>query len=181
MNAKELKTRSKFLSLVLRHKPESIDLILDENGWVEVATLLEKSGKHGVNITPENLVLIVETNDKKRFSFSSDKTKIRANQGHSIDVDLQLSAAIPPALLFHGTATKNIDSIKENGLTKGNRHHVHLSSDEETAMSVGRRYGKPVLVRIDTEKMLAEGFEFFRSENGVWLVDHVPAVFIRFE
>jgi putative RNA 2'-phosphotransferase len=172
---------SKFLSLVLRHKPETINLSLDENGWAMVDELIRQANSHNVPLTHDKLIGIVETNDKKRFIFSDDRQRIRANQGHSISIDLQLKEAEPPNLLFHGTALKNIDSIKAKGLLKGERHHVHLSTDIQTAKSVGSRYGKPGVIGINSRDMFLGSFKFFQSENGVWLTDHVPPQYLDFE
>jgi putative RNA 2'-phosphotransferase len=174
------KTTSKFLSLVLRHKPEIIGLTLDENGWTDTGELITKMNAQGHSITLEKLKAIVDSNDKKRFAFSEDYKRIRANQGHSIEVDLDLQEQIPPDILYHGTAEKNITSIKQQGLIKGNRHHVHLSADTETARKVGMRYGIPVILIIDAKRMYEQGFKFFRSENGVWLTDHVLPQYIQF-
>lgn len=175
------KTVSQFLSLVLRHKPETIQLELDEHGWAQVDALLRQAQAHGIPLTPATLQQIVETNDKKRFVFSADQQRIRANQGHSVPVDLQLTAAAPPPLLFHGTAVKNIASIRVQGLLKGERHHVHLSTEKETAKRVGGRYGKPIVLGVSAGEMHLRGFPFFRSENGVWLTDHVPPQYLDFE
>jgi putative RNA 2'-phosphotransferase len=172
------KSISKFLSLILRHKPEAINLVLDENGWAQVDELIAQANLHNVPLTLETLHRIVATNDKKRFVFSEDHQHIRASQGHSITVDLQLEEAVPPSLLFHGTALKNLDSIKAQGLLKGERHHVHLSTDRQTAINVGSRYGKPVVIGIKAGDMHQQGFTFFRSENGVWLTDHVPSHYL---
>jgi putative RNA 2'-phosphotransferase len=170
---------SKFLSLVLRHKPEEIGLTLDENGWARVSDLLEATARAGRSFTHTELLEVVENNDKKRFAFDPTGEYIRASQGHSIAVDLEFTAQAPPALLYHGTAERNVASILESGLSKMQRHHVHLSADIETAETVGRRYGKPVVFRVDTAAMTREGFEFFLSANRVWLVDRVPAKFIK--
>jgi putative RNA 2'-phosphotransferase len=170
---------SKFLSLVLRHKPAEIGLSLDENGWAEVAGLIKKSAAKGRGFTFEELVEVVATNDKKRFGFDAAKTKIRANQGHSIEVEIGFEEKAPPAVLYHGTAERNVASILENGLQKMARHHVHLSAETKTARAVGVRYGKPAILEIDTGKMLAEGFKFYVSANGVWLVDAVPPEFLK--
>lgn len=172
------KENSKFLSLVLRHKPEKIGIKLDENGWADVSELLSKM-KNG--ITMEILEEIVVTNDKQRFAFNEDKTKIRANQGHSINVDLELKVLVPPNMLYHGTAERFIKSIMETGLDKRNRTHVHLSQNYDTAISVGSRYGKPVILKIDTKKMSEDGYIFYLSENNVWLTDSVPVKYITKE
>ncbi|ROH96094.1 RNA 2'-phosphotransferase [Chryseobacterium daecheongense] len=178
MNETEKKKISKFLSLILRHQPEAIHLELDENGWADIEELREKSARNKINFTLEELDEVVETNNKKRFAFNEDKTKIRANQGHSIDVDLALTPQQPPEYLYHGTAEINIPSILEKGIEKRSRQHVHLSSDKETATKVGMRHGKPVILTIRTGLMLQEGIEFYLSENGVWLTDFVDAKYI---
>ena len=173
MNEKQKTKISKFLSLVLRHKPETIDLHLDENGWAETHLLLERLNAKGYSLNRDILKTIVETNDKKRFIFSPDFSKIRANQGHSLKVNLELTEKTPPDILYHGTADKNLNSIMEKGLIKGQRHHVHLSEDKITAFKVGQRYGKPVILSIDAAAMHERGIKFYRSENGVWLVEMV--------
>jgi putative RNA 2'-phosphotransferase len=172
-----LKSHSKFLSLVLRHQPEVIGLQLDEHGWANVEELLVKTRERG--LTRELLNRVVAENDKKRFTFSDDALRIRANQGHSIDVDVQLKSTVPPAILYHGTATRFLDSIFEKGLLPGSRQHVHLTADEATAVKVGQRHGKPVVLLIDTVAMTAAGLDFYLSANGVWLVDHVPVQYLK--
>jgi putative RNA 2'-phosphotransferase len=179
MDEKRKTKISKFLSLVLRHKPEEIGLTLEENGWVSVEKLIQACAAHGQNFTPADLREVVETNDKKRFAFDADGRKIRASQGHSLDVELEFEEKRPPATLYHGTAEKNLGVIFAEGLKKMARHHVHLSADTETARQVGARYGKPVILTIATEKMLAEGFKFYVSANGVWLADAVPPEFLK--
>lgn len=178
MNEIENKKISKFLSLILRHQPETINLGLDENGWADINELITKSAKNRMHFTLEELNEIVETNNKKRFAFNEDKTKIRANQGHSIDIDLALIALQPPEFLYHGTAEVNIASIREKGIERRSRQHVHLSSDKETALKVGMRHGKPVILTIRTGKMFEEGIKFYLSDNGVWLTDFVDAKYI---
>ena len=180
MDNHQLKRVSKFLSLVLRHKPETIGLTLDANGWTSINSLLEKMKGRGFELTPDQLNKVVEGNDKRRFSFSADMLSIRANQGHSINVDLDLEERTPPDELYHGTAEKNLSSIQNHGLIKGIRHHVHLSPDKMTAKKVGQRYGKPVILKVDAQKMHGEGLKFYISENGVWLTETVPAQFIEF-
>jgi putative RNA 2'-phosphotransferase len=171
---------SKFLSLVLRHQPETIGLVLDPEGWANVEELLQKTGAQGVPLTHELLREVVEMNDKQRFRFSEDGRSIRANQGHSVDVDLKLDRKEPPAMLFHGTADRFLASIRERGLTSGTRQHVHLSKDRDTAMKVGKRHGRPVVLEVRSEAMHHAGFLFFLSDNGVWLTESVPVVFLSF-
>lgn len=178
MNEKQKKKISKFLSLILRHQPEAVGLTLEENGWVEVDKLLQACDKNGSSFSRKELEEVVETNDKTRFSFDETKTKIRANQGHSIEIEIEFEKKTPPEILYHGTAERNVDRILAEGLKKMARHHVHLSADIETATKVGIRYGKPVILEVDTKAMTDEGFEFFVSANGVWLIDNVPPQFL---
>jgi len=180
MTPKETTRISKFLSLILRHKPETIDITLDKEGWVETELLIKKLNQQGVSLTVDKLKSVVEKNNKKRFSFSDDFRKIRANQGHSIEVDLKLEEKVPPPTLYHGTIFKNLESIRKQGLLKDQRHHVHLSADKETALQVGMRYGKPIVLTIDSKRMHSDSFPFYQSENGVWLADHVPLLYIQF-
>lgn len=170
---------SKFLSLILRHKPETINLQLDKEGWADVKDLLAGMRRKGWNnFSKDDLAEVVRDNNKQRFSFNEDKTKIRANQGHSINVDLGLKSVKPPENLYHGTVNKFLDSIKEGGLIKVSRQHVHLSIDIPTAVSVGSRRGKPVILTIQSLLMHEDGFKFYLSKNGVWLTDHVPSRYI---
>ncbi|NQX84663.1 MAG: RNA 2'-phosphotransferase [Flavobacteriaceae bacterium] len=170
---------SKFLSLILRHQPETINLDLDGNGWALVSDILANKT---LKFTMAELDEVVQTNSKKRFSFNEDKTKIRANQGHSLTtIDLDLKTQSPPEFLYHGTVAKFIDAIKKVGLQKMNRQHVHLSKDQETATQVGSRRGKPVVLSVRAEQMESQGFKFYVSENGVWLTDTVPPEFIVFK
>jgi len=178
MNEQQKKKLSKFLSYVLRHHPELIDLNLDENGWANVDELITKSKNDSQGFTFEELDEIVETNDKKRFIFNEDKTRIRANQGHSVDINLALIPQHPPEFLYHGTAQSNIESILEKGIEKRSRQHVHLSQDKETATKVGMRHGKPIILIINTGKMFEDGLKFYLSENNVWLTDFVDATYI---
>lgn len=171
---------SKFLSLVLRHKPEEINLQLDENGWADTDELIIKSNAHGMAIDFDLLEEIVFTNDKKRFSFNDDLSKIRANQGHSVAIDLALTATMPPEKLYHGTVAQFMEAIKVNGLQKMSRQHVHLSKDIDTAKKVGARRGKPIILTVNTIAMQQQGYLFYIAENGVWLTDNVPAAFIEF-
>lgn len=180
MNPKRTKNISKFLSLILRHKPEQIGITLDENGWTSVAILLEKINVDKYSLSMEELEEIVATNNKKRFAFNEDKTLIRANQGHSVHIDLALQPKEPPSYLYHGTVEKFMESIREKGLIKGSRQHVHLSADKETAINVGSRRGKPIILIIKSGEMHAQNHTFYQSENGVWLTDSVPTEFIDF-
>lgn len=177
---KKLKQISKFMSLVLRHKPETIGLELDENGWANVQEMIDKMNATGAEVDIELLYIIVATNDKKRFAFNEDKSMIRANQGHSIEVELNLREVQPPDFLYHGTVEKFIDIIRIEGLKKMERQHVHLSKDTATATNVGNRRGKAVILKIDAVKMYADGFTFYLSENEVWLTDEVPVQYIQF-
>lgn len=178
MTEQHKKKTSKFLSYVLRHHPELIDLNLDEKGWANVDELITKSTNDSQGFTFEELDEIVMTNDKKRFIFNEDKTRIRANQGHSIDINLALIPQQPPEFLYHGTAQSNIESILEKGIEKRNRQHVHLSHDKETATKVGMRHGKPIILVINTKTMYEDGIEFYLSENDVWLTNFVDAKYI---
>jgi putative RNA 2'-phosphotransferase len=179
LSEKEVTKISKLLSLVLRHKPETISIVLDENGWTNVNVLLEKMSAEGVRLDREKLNFIVATNSKKRFDFNDTGNKIRASQGHSIDVELNYEPAAPPEILYHGTASHNINSILSIGLEKRNRQHVHLSKDVSTALTVGQRHGKPIIFEVRTEEMHEDGFIFYLSENGVWLTDNVPAKYLQ--
>lgn len=167
-----LKDISKFLSYVLRHKPGAIGITLDPEGWADIEELIAKAS---VPITHELLKEVVETNDKKRFAISEDALSIRANQGHSIEVNLGLEPIEPPEHLYHGTATRFLDSIKQDGLLPQNRQYVHLSADHDTAISVGKRHGRPVVLTIPALRMHQHGHQFFRAKNGVWLTKEVPA------
>ncbi len=178
INEKETNHLSKFLSLVLRHKPERIGIRLDENGWTDVDILMEKMNASGKTITLPILKHVVETNSKKRFMLNEAEDKIRASQGHSVEVDLDYTSQTPPPVLYHGTAAKWVDVILKEGLRKQKRHHVHLSADQDTAINVGQRQGVPFVFEVRALEMSENGFEFFRSDNGVWLTDHVPPVYL---
>ena len=170
---------SKFISLILRHKPEKIGIKLDEHGWADVNALIEGIQKSGKQFNITLLEKVVAENDKQRFSFNEDKTKIRANQGHTKKVDVELEDKMPPKILFHGTLAKNSASIKKDGLLKMKRLHVHLSDNIETAKKVAnRRSGETIIYKIDAEAMYREGYKFFQSVNGIWLTDHVPNKYI---
>jgi len=172
---------SKFLSLVLRHDPGRIGLTLDPAGWAEVDELIAAAARSGVEIDRETLARVVAENDKQRFALSPDGNRIRANQGHSVEVDLGLEPRTPPELLYHGTASRFVDSIRGSGLHAAGRMHVHLSPDEETARRVGQRHGAPVVLTIAAGRMHRDGRPFFLSANGVWLTNAVPAEYIVFE
>ncbi|GEP43842.1 RNA 2'-phosphotransferase [Brevifollis gellanilyticus] len=180
MTPSQTTATSKFLSLVLRHQPHSAYVTLDPAGWVDVSALLAGCARAGKRLSREDLDHIVTTNAKKRFEFSEDGARIRACQGHSVEVDLDYTPQAPPAILYHGTATRFLDSIRAQGLLKMQRHHVHLAEDTKMTMDVGARHGKPVLLTILAAEMQAAGHIFFRSTNGVWLVEHVPVTFLRF-
>ncbi|MHC2066328.1 RNA 2'-phosphotransferase [Bremerella sp. T1] len=179
LSADKRKSVSKRLSYVLRHRPDSIGISLSPGGWVTVEELLAALSQHGKTVSRDLLDEVVRTNDKQRFEFSEDGSQIRARQGHSAKVDLQYEVATPPELLFHGTATRFLESIFEQGLIKGRRHHVHLSTNRETMIAVGQRHGKPVVLAVDAQRMHAAGHEFFVTENDVWLTDHVPPEYLR--
>jgi putative RNA 2'-phosphotransferase len=169
---------SKFLSLVLRHQPDAIGLALDPQVWVSIDDLLEKGNAAQTQFSREDLLHVVETSEKKRFSISADGLRIRAAQGHSVSVKLGLSPREPPPLLFHGTATRFTDSIQREGLKPLGRQQVHLSADRATAQRVGQRHGKPAVLEVDALRMHATGFKFYLADNGVWLTDQVPPEFL---
>ena len=172
--------RSKRLSLVLRHRPWLLGLSLDLHGWVDVTTLLDALASHGHPMTREDLDRVVRTNDKKRFEWDMTTDRIRARQGHSVAVDLELEPADPPQTLFHGTPRRNVASIGTGGLDRRRRHHVHLSPDQATAARVGARRGEHVVLTIDAGAMSRAGHRFWLTSNGVWLTDSVPPEFIGF-
>lgn len=168
----------RFISLVLRHKPEAVGIQLDEHGWAEVDALIQGMNRVGRKIDNETLERIVRENNKKRYSYNEDHTKIRANQGHSIQVDVQLKEAIPPEKLYHGTATHFLEHIEKEGIQKRSRQYVHLSSNKEIAVDVGKRHGKPVVLVIDAKRMHQDGIKFYCSENKVWLCNEVQWKYI---
>ncbi|NHQ90639.1 RNA 2'-phosphotransferase [Janthinobacterium lividum] len=172
---------SKFLSLILRHAPEKIGLALDPQGWADIAQLLALATQHGRRISREQLDDVVARDSKTRYAISADGLRIRANQGHSLAaVDIALPPATPPAMLYHGTASRFVEAIRAGGLLPGARNHVHLSSNRETAVAVGARHGKPVVLSVDAAAMQAQGHAFYVSDNGVWLTQAVPVAFIGF-
>lgn len=178
IDEKQTTKLSKFLSLVLRHQPQTIRIELDESGWVSVEKLISAMNTHGHKIDLQTLKHVVETNNKKRFAFSDDMQMIRANQGHSVKVNLELEPVEPPNTLYHGTATRFIERIFKDGLKKQNRHHVHLSKDLETASKVGVRHGKLSILEVFSGDMHKDGYQFFVSENGVWLTEEVPVKYL---
>lgn len=177
---KDLVSTSRFLSLVLRHQPETIGISLDDGGWIAIETLLAACAAHDKRITRELLNEVVANNDKRRFSISADGARIRANQGHSVDVDLGLPQREPPGILFHGTVAKFFESIRRSGLIKGSRRHVHLSADKTTAEEVGQRRGQPIVLTVAADRMHRAGHAFLLSDNGVWLVEAVPVEYLQF-
>ena len=162
--------KGKRLAFLLRHDK---DYQFDEHGWREVSDLIANHG-----YTMELLDEIVETNNKKRYEYSEDKSKIRARQGHSVNVDVELKEVIPPDILYHGTAETTLSAIMKEGVIKGSRLHVHLSQTEETALNVGKRHGKPVVIRINAGQMNQDGIKFYLSNNGVWLTEYVSPKYI---
>lgn len=174
----DLKSTSKYISLILRHKPEVIGITLDDHGWADTQALIE-----GVNrthpLTMELLEEIVRTDEKQRYSFNADKSRIRANQGHSIPIDADLAETEPPETLYHGTGEKSVASIEREGLRPMSRLYVHLSPDTETARSVGSRHGKPVIYIVLAGEMHRSGYRFYRSANGIWLTKEVPVRFLK--
>jgi len=168
----------RYLSLVLRHDPSAAGVRLDEHGWVAVDDLLAGASAHGHPLDRATLERIVRENAKHRYSLSADGARIRANQGHSVDVDVELTPAAPPPVLFHGTAARFVESIRESGITRQQRRYVHLSADASTAMAVGRRHGTPVVLRVDAAGMVRDGYGFWVSANGVWLCETVPREYV---
>ena len=180
MTDRELVTTSKFLSMILRHKPEKAGISLDANGWANLDDIIRGLNKHGrVHVDLDDIKRIVAISDKQRFVFNSTLTKIRANHGHTVKVDVELEEVTPPEILYHGTATKSLSGIMQEGIQPRERLHVHVSIDEKTAMNVGQRHGKAVLLTIEAARMHADGLKFYRSANGIWLTDYVPVKYIR--
>ena len=175
----KIKYTSKFMSLLLRHQPETIGLSLDENGWASIEDMVILSQGEKRPLTREYMLLAVENNNKNRFSVSEDGKFIRANQGHSVKVDVELEEKEPPKHLYHGSASRNVESIIQKGINSGTRQHVHLSVDEDTAFNVGSRHGKPVLLLIDAQQMHLDGQKFYLSVNGVWLTSHIKPRYIK--
>ncbi len=171
---------SKFLSYVLRHRPDMIGLELDDEGWADIDALVDGAAKAGKRLTREDLQEVVAMNDKQRFAISADGGSIRASQGHSVEVTLGYAPVEPPETLYHGTTPQFLDAIRRNGLKRMTRHHVHLSPDRETARAVGGRRGMPVILEVASGDMARAGHLFYLSENGVWLTDDVPPGFLTF-
>lgn len=177
---KELTQASKFLSYVLRHAPQDIGISLDANGWVEIQVLIDQANLHGQSLNHELVIEVVQTSEKKRFGISDDGLRIRANQGHSTkEVSMDLPVRVPPDMLYHGTATRFLDSIMREGLKPGERHHVHLTESQEIASEVGKRYGKLVILCVNAKAMHDAGHVFWLSENGVWLTSSVAPEFLH--
>lgn len=177
---RSLTKTSKFLSYVLRHKPESLSLSLDPQGWVNVDELVRAARRHGRSLDRRHLEQVVRQDQKTRFSFSEDGTRIRANYGHSVPVDLKLPAAEPPAHLYHGTAARFVGAIREQGLIAGSRQHVHLSPDGASARQVGSRHGRAVVLVVEAAAMHDDHYRFYQTESGIWLTNRVPSAYIRF-
>lgn len=176
------KAASKFLSYILRHHPEAVGVELDREGWTDIDMLLVQTALHGRPISRDLLQTVVETNNKKRFTLSPCGKRIRAAQGHSTpQVVISHTPQCPPDVLYHGTAAAFLDAIRQQGLLAGQRHHVHLSADVQTARQVGMRHGKPCVLTVDAAQMHAAGFEFYLSDNGVWLTESVPVRFLDFQ
>jgi putative RNA 2'-phosphotransferase len=171
---------SKFLSFVLRHQPEAIDLELDSGGWAYIDDLVEKSMESRRPLTAELIREVVEKDEKQRYALSEDGQKVRARYGHSIEIDLGIDPIEPPEILYHGTVSRHLGAIHMNGIVKGGRQYVHLSPDIETAIEVGRRHGRPVVLEVMAREMHNEGVNFYRIENGIWLTEDVPPKYIRF-
>lgn len=170
----------KFLSYVLRHKPQAIGLTLDREGWADIGALVTCAKESGRELNESLIRKVVESNDKKRFAISEDGLYIRAVQGHSTDtVSISYAEQVPPEVLYHGTATRFLESIMREGLKPGKRHYVHLSQEVQTAIAVGQRYGDPIVLKIEALRMHREGFKFFQAENGVWLVRNAPRQYIK--
>jgi putative RNA 2'-phosphotransferase len=175
----QLSKISKFLSFVLRHQPDAIGITLDSEGWADIAALIAAAANDGKQLDRALIEAVVAGSDKKRFAMSDDGLRIRAVQGHSAQsVDIQYIEKSPPEVLYHGTATRFLASIRNDGLLPGSRQYVHLSQDEQTAVAVGQRHGKPVVLSVHAQRMRGEGFKFFQADNGVWLTEAVPARFI---
>ena len=179
LDEKKTVKASKFLSLVLRHQPEKVGIVLDEGGWVDVDELLAACAAHGRWLSRADLDHVVATNNKRRFAYSADGRRIRASQGHSVPVELGLPPTTPPDVLYHGTAAAALPAIRRDGLRPMSRQDVHLSADVETAVRVGSRHGRPVVLAVDAAGLAAEGHEFRLSANGVWLTDRVPPERLR--
>lgn len=177
----QVEKASKLLSYMLRHKPEVFNITLDKEGWASVEELVASTAQHSIKLTEELIAMVVMEDDKGRYELSPHRDEVRAVQGHSTtSVDIAYPVQVPPVTLYHGTALKNLDSIKKHGLVSANRHYVHLSADTDTAVSVGKRHGDPVVIAIDCKKMLEAGHKFYLAPNGVWLVEQVDKEFLKY-
>lgn len=170
---------SKLMAKALRHRPDVLGIVVDEHGWTDVNDMIDAIRKKYQSFNLETLECIVEESEKKRYSFNENHTKIRANQGHSLPVDVELKIAAPPDVLYHGTARKNIETISAEGIKRMNRLYVHLSADIPTALNVGSRHGAPAVFEVDSRQMNRDGYQFYLAENGVWLSEFVPSQYIR--
>jgi putative RNA 2'-phosphotransferase len=179
LSEKETTRRSKLLSLVLRHEPGHIGIVLDEQGWTDVATLLVQLAAHGQPLSFEQLAFIVEASPKQRFRLNDDRSRIRASQGHSVEVELGYVPVVPPEVLYHGTAVQHQKNILREGLRKMSRHHVHLSTDVSTARTVGQRHGRLVLFTVAAGQMHRDGHAFYQADNGVWLTNEVSPAYLQ--
>lgn len=177
----DLQSISKYMSLILRHKPEVIGICIDEHGWANVEKLIQGIAKNNPGFNMEALEEIIKTDNKQRYSFNDDKTLIRANQGHSIQVDVELEEKEPPNVLYHGTGEKYVTSIDKNGLIPKSRLYVHLSRDIETARAVGKRHGKEIIYSVNSAQMHKDGYKFYLSKNGIWLTKKVPMKYLMKE
>jgi len=177
----ELIKISKFLSLILRHKPESIGVSMSPHGWVNINELIQAAEKHRIYLNKKIIDQVIKENEKQRFTYSTDGESIRANQGHSINIELELKPSKPPKILYHGTASRFMENIRKKGLLKMNRQHVHLSLLKKTAYDVGKRHGKPIILIIDAQIMTKDGYDFYLSKNGVWLTEHVAPQYLQEE
>ena len=179
MNEKERINLSKFLAYILRHNPSAVGISLDERGWADVDELIKGINATGRSIDRDLLEQIVREDKKGRYSFNEDKSKIRANQGHSVSVEVEMDERVPPDILYHGTAKRFLESIKEHGILRRSRNFVHLSGDIKTAFVTGSRHGEPVVLAIGTKEMAAEGYRFYLSANGVWQSSDIPWKYVK--
>jgi len=177
---RQIKHAAREVNFKVKHHPDSIGIKLDSGGWTDVEKLIQQANRKGIQTTLDEIRTVVRENDKQRFSFSEDDLKIRANYGHSVVIDLGYGPTEPPGVLYHGTAERNLKAIRTNGLTKGNRQYVHLSPDFDTAINVGQRHGKPIVLKVLSGQMYFNGHEFFLSKSGIWLTEYVPTEYLVF-